>query len=154
MPQKAIKTLKNITNKYRNVSPYSSLANIDLTVSETDLLILTKKSELEKNQIINNTIYKLKKYSKHNNQEVIAKSSIEQSRLLMKSKSSNFLNALNLLDSVIANESLNCSNKSEAIMEKANIYNKIGEKENVYALYIEIISKFCEEKKMGGFIRK
>jgi len=146
MPIHAVQAFEKILSRYPDQEPEASLARIQQVLLKAETALEKSKSPQIRMQIVENANRELDHIAEGKALDIRLFSDIERARLLsrIESSSASLLQAIHMLDTVIAEPSARSERSAEAMVLKGDIYRKIGNYEAVYPVYLSVIQRFSD----------
>ena len=133
-----------VSQDFRDVQPEAALALIELSVIQTGERLKAERNEAARLKLIQAGMDGLEKIAANQGPAIRARTEIERARLLSLSGKdpAALLRAVNLLDAVIENYPSERFQAAEALILKADIYDRIGRSDAVLPAYMAVIDMY------------
>ncbi|MBU0993344.1 MAG: tetratricopeptide repeat protein [Proteobacteria bacterium] len=131
---------------YPDVQPEASLSALMKESVRTEIQIGRETGSKEKTSLIKTSVSVMEALAKDASPIVQGKVAIEQAKLMMLSQDIPYIQAIAKLDHAIAITSAPQTIIAEAMLEKGNIYSRIGERDQILQVYLKIIKTYPDEK--------
>ena len=146
MKQQACDMYAHGESAYGNVLPQAALARVMKEVIKTEMDLDRYSRASEKKARILKAVSALDTINPKNDSPLIkGKTAIEQAGLLLKSPEVPYNRVLNRLDAAISQPHAPQAVVAEAMLEKGNLYLKIGNRDQVLPIYMDLITTYPDQ---------